>query len=180
MFSLNVILQTLAVVVLLPLSIAAPAPDSIFLLQSSTFKPMGCSTTFHPTSILRQVPSPFACFSRCSEKQIAAYSQLQSGVLCACGGEDMISDITIEKCRDNTWYLFNNSELSSSATSSTSTEETATTESGTAATAEAGETSKTAGGYKLRKRDRLMPFVMMRKKSLASEKRSTKTIETSQ
>ncbi|WWC70248.1 uncharacterized protein I206_104198 [Kwoniella pini CBS 10737] len=161
MHTFSILLQSLAVILLLPLSIAAPAPDSIFLQTSSTFKPLGCSTTFHPTSILRQVPSPFACFSRCSEKQIAAYSQLQSGVLCACGEQDMISEISIEKCRDNTWYLFTNSELSSTkTTTSDDVEETTTLK---------------IESNKLKKRNRLMPFMFMRKK--AAEKRSNSNFQ---
>ncbi|WVW83857.1 hypothetical protein I302_105879 [Kwoniella bestiolae CBS 10118] len=162
MHSLSVLLQTLAVVLLLPLTLAAPAPDSIFLLQSSTFTPLGCSSTFHPTSILRQVPSPFACFSRCSDKSIAAYSQLQSGVLCACGEEDMLDDIENSRvrCRDNTWFLFKNNHENTSthseeSTSSTSSEETLVVQQA-----------------KSQKRDRLMPFMMMRKKSLQKVRRT--------
>ncbi|WRT66313.1 uncharacterized protein IL334_003268 [Kwoniella shivajii] len=154
MHSISLILQTLAVVLLLPFTMAAPAPDSIFLQQSSTFKPLGCSTTFHPTSILRQVPSPFACFSRCSDKQVAAYSQLQSGVLCACGGEDMLEDVGQDRCRDNTWYLFSNGELESTSTSTSDL------------------TIQETASSSLKKRDRLMPFMLMRKKAIEKQKKS--------
>ncbi|OCF60558.1 hypothetical protein L486_00193 [Kwoniella mangroviensis CBS 10435] len=171
MHSLSLLLQTLAVVLLAPLAIAAPAPDSIFLLQSSTFTPLGCSSTFHPTSILRQVPSPFACFSRCSDKQVAAYSQLQSGVLCACGEEDMLDDNENSKvrCRDNTWFLFkNNHEHVSTHSTETSEESTSTT---TGETETAALTIQNQSQMN-KKRDRLMPFMMMKKKSLQKVERT--------
>ncbi|WVF71537.1 hypothetical protein IAT40_006345 [Kwoniella sp. CBS 6097] len=153
MFAISVILQALAVLLMIPLASAAPAPDTIFLLQKSTFTPLGCSRSFHPTSILRQVPTPFACFSRCSDREIAAYSQLQSGVLCACGTEEMIQGIgEMERCRDDTWFLFSNEELDKSKTAETE--------------AQAKETATAAAALKVQqKKDRLMPFRMMRKKA---------------
>ncbi|WWC89339.1 uncharacterized protein L201_004260 [Kwoniella dendrophila CBS 6074] len=164
MYTFNVLISTLAVMLLLPFGLAAPAPDSIFLLQSSTFKPLGCSKTFHPTSILRQVPSPFACFSRCSDKKVAAYSSSSvtsgGGVLCACGEKDMLieSGINIQtnSCRDDTWYLFENNQNSSEESDSSSSTES----SGTSNDIEKKRQEK-------QKRDRLMPFMMMRKKALA-------------
>ncbi|WWD17375.1 hypothetical protein CI109_101816 [Kwoniella shandongensis] len=112
MYGLGSLVAAASLLFLLPASMAAPAPDTIFLLKQSTFAPLGCSHSFHPTSILRQVPSPAACFSRCSTREIAAYSQLQSGVLCACGTEDMLEGIgSMTRCRDNTWFLFQNQEL---------------------------------------------------------------------
>ncbi|WVQ99353.1 hypothetical protein IAU59_006486 [Kwoniella sp. CBS 9459] len=156
MFAVSFILQALAVLLVVPLVSAAPAPDTIFLLQKSTFTPLGCSRSFHPTSILRQVPTPFACFSRCSDREIAAYSQLQSGVLCACGTEEMIQGVgEMERCRDDTWFLFSNEELDKSKT---------------ADAAAAAEAEATQAALKLQsKKNRLMPFRMMRKK--ANERR---------
>ncbi|OCF36909.1 hypothetical protein I316_01507 [Kwoniella heveanensis BCC8398] len=152
---MTLILQALALLLVLPLASAAPAPDTIFLLQRSTFTPLGCSRSFHPTSILRQVPTPFACFSRCSDREIAAYSQLQSGVLCACGTEEMIQGIgEMERCRDDTWFLFSNEELEKTKTASDAE-----------AQAQAEETE---AALKIQtKKDRLMPFRMMRKKANA-------------
>ncbi|KAK8864326.1 hypothetical protein IAR55_001573 [Kwoniella newhampshirensis] len=118
MYAFNAVFAVFAVapaLFLLPTTLAAPAPDTIFLLKQSTFTPLGCSQSFHPTSILRQVPSPAACFSRCFTRDIAAYSQLQSGsgVLCACGTEDMLEGIgEMVRCRDHTWFLFENKSVS--------------------------------------------------------------------
>ncbi|WVQ82150.1 hypothetical protein IAT38_004278 [Cryptococcus sp. DSM 104549] len=101
-----------ALLFLLPVH-ASPAPDTIFLLKESSFTSLGCSTTFRPLSILHDVPSPAACFSRCSSREIAAYTQLSSsGVLCACGSPTMLEGIQrMDPCKGNNWYLWENNEV---------------------------------------------------------------------
>ncbi|TYJ55688.1 hypothetical protein B9479_003592 [Cryptococcus floricola] len=117
MFSTSNILYALLSTALLPYVAASPAPDMIFLLKESSFTPLGCSSTFRPTSILHQVPSPQACFSRCSSSQLAAYtspssSSMSQSVLCACGSEEMMEGIgRMDRCKGNNWYLYSNEEV---------------------------------------------------------------------
>ncbi|WVQ72547.1 hypothetical protein IAR50_002104 [Cryptococcus sp. DSM 104548] len=117
MFALSTTIYTLLLTILLPYVAASPAPDTIFLLKESSFTPLGCSTSFRPTSILHHVPSPQACFSRCSSSQFAAYTSPSSAsisqlVLCACGSEEMVEGIGhMDVCKGNNWYLYSNEQV---------------------------------------------------------------------
>ncbi|OWZ58974.1 hypothetical protein C361_00264 [Cryptococcus neoformans Tu259-1] len=94
---------------LLPGVFGSPTPDTIFLLKESSFTSLGCSKFFTPTSILHQVSSPGACFSRCSPTEIAAYTQIQYGVLCSCGGKEMLQGLdAMDPCTGSNWYLYGN------------------------------------------------------------------------
>ncbi|WVR07120.1 hypothetical protein IAU60_004161 [Kwoniella sp. DSM 27419] len=138
----NTLIISFSLLAVLSFVTAGPSPDKVFFLQQSTFTPKGCTSSFQPTSILRQVPNPFACFSRCSDRESAAYSQHQDGVLCACGDDKMISGLenALEPCSDDTWFLFHNDEPESEQLKH---EE---------------------------KRDRLMPLMMMRKTAMKKKR----------
>ncbi|XAO23863.1 hypothetical protein I312_102648 [Cryptococcus bacillisporus CA1280] len=103
----------------------SPTPDTIFLLKESSFASLGCSNYFTPTSILHQVSSPGACFSRCSSTEVAAYTQIQYGVLCCCGSEEMLEGLeATDSCTGSNWYLYVNKEVNDDEVNGLGVEET--------------------------------------------------------